>query len=119
MVNIFENTIVMASGSALHNAFKAAFIYVPAHLSCCYQHPVTVDIVGKIAKPYFYPGSYNANAAHDKKTCNHGLHAKHVLNSGSYRCPGPVFLLLPLGQFAIFTALALQMLSKSQLFKPL
>ena len=112
MVNIFKNTSLIASCTALHNDFKAAFMTVPEHLSCCCQHPVTVDIIGKIAKPYFYPGSYNANAAHDKRTCHHGLHAKHMLNARPYLCPTPVSLLLTRGQFAILTALALHLCAK-------
>ena len=119
MVNIFSNTILIASNTTLYNAFKAAFMPVPAHLSCCCQHPVTVDIVGKVAQPYLYPGSYHANTAHNKIPRHHRLHPKHMLNARPCLCPGPVSLLLPLRQFVVFAALALQMLSKAQFFKPL
>ena len=119
MVNIFKNTILIASYTALHNAFKAAFMPVSAHLSRCCQQRVSVDVVGKIAKPYLCPGSYNANASHDQIAGHHRHHPKHMLNPGAYLCPRPVSLLLPLGQLAVFTALALQLFTKSQFFKPL
>ena len=104
--------------SALLNAFKTVYMPLPAHLYCCCQQRIPVDIVSKITQPDLYPGADHANTAQDKISCHHRLYPKHVLNPGSNPCPRPVALLLPLGQCAVFTALALQMLSKPQLRKP-
>ena len=100
------------------SAFKTVYMPLPAHLSCCCQQRIPVDIVSKITQPDLYPGAYDANTAQDKIPCHHRLYPKHVLNPGSFPCPRPVALLLPFGQLTVFTALALQMLSKPQLRKP-
>ena len=88
-------------------------------VSCCSQHRIPVDVVGKITKSYFDSGAHDANAPQNQIPGNHSLHTKHMLNVRAYLCPGSVSLLLPFRQFAIFAALALNMLPESHCFKTL
>jgi len=56
MINIFSiSFMVMAFQTILQRVKKAAFMPVLAHLSCCGQQRISVDVVGKVAKPYLCP----------------------------------------------------------------
>ena len=105
---------------AVPSTRQGAFFRLQAHLSRCRQHGVPVQVIGKVAKPYFYPRPHNSYASHHKKTaCHLCLYPKHMLNPRPYPCPSPVPLLLLLAQLSPPKALALYLLHKPKLPKPL
>ena len=103
----------MAFHTTLHSVKMAAFMPVLAHLSCCGQQRISIDVVGKVAKPYFCPGPDNADRSHNQAAGHHRHHSKYVLNPGAYLCPRLIALLFPLGEHAVSPALALQPFTKS------
>jgi len=127
MVTIFENLNMIESNGTVDNALKPAFVPATACLamtgnrvlSRCYQHSITMHVVGEIPQPYFCPGPYFTNTAQDQSPGQHSLHTKDMLNARPYLGPGPVSLLLPFRQLAVFASLALQMPPIFQFFKSL
>ena len=109
----------MAFHTTLHRAMKAAFMSVLAHLSCCGQQRISIDVVGKIAKPYLCPGPDNADRSDNQVAGHHHHHPKDMLNPGAYLRPRLIALLLPRGDPAVSSALALQPFTKSPLLQQL
>ena len=119
MMNIFTNFMVMSSYDDSHKAIKTALMPVSTQLLCCGQQRVSVDIVGKIAKPYICPGPDNANRSHHQTAGHHRHHSKDMLNPAAYLCSRLIALLFPLGEHTISAALAMQPFTKAPLLQQL
>jgi len=111
--------MVRAFHTTLQGVKKAAFMSVLSHLSCCGQQRISIDVVGKIAKPYLCPGPDNTDRSDNQVAGHHHHHPKDMLNPGAYLRPRLIALLLPRGDPAVSSALALQPFTKSPLLQQL
>jgi hypothetical protein len=82
-------------------------------LSCFVQQRISIDVVGKVTKTYFCPGSDDSNRSHHQAAGYHRHHSKYVLNPAADFRPHLIALLLTRGKRAVFAAFALQPLMKS------
>ena len=73
-----------------------------AWLSCYGQQTISIDVVGKIAKPYLCPGSDDADRSHHQAAGHHRHYSKYMLNPASYLCSRLIALLFPFGKLAVF-----------------
>ena len=94
--------MVKALHTILHRVNMTQSMPAMAWLSCYGQQRISIDVVSKVAKPYFCPGPDNSDCSHHQAASHHHHHPKDMLNPGTHRCSCLIALLFPRGERPVF-----------------